>query len=487
MDRQQALTIVDGLRAAQAAQAPVVELFGPEARDFAFVKDETTRKELLGSFRVNRSIADRDDVLLHVFIYARHILLAAQGEQSLPRALESVLRDPHRLFSAERASVALVAARRVDARTIARMAMGADGAERATGSAAQTSLARALRGYLPVHVDVPRVQHTFDTAENRFVLEFLRQLRAIIDRVEQVARARKNPSPFWANAIEDCAAMRRVLGPFERHDMWVAVGRMAHVPIGSRVLQRCRGYKDVLWHHLAMRAAARIPFDKNTIEKRLLGLKDVATLYELWCYFTVIDAVREVIGRVPDVVEEMDMKVDEVDLGRGFRVAWIGGPTVHYNLSFSRGKLSPRRSASLVLRPDIVIEIERDGDVELHVFDAKLRVDGVASVDDESEDDEARSLSFKKDDVVKMHAYRDALPHVRSARVLYPGDVTREFPALEAGASAIDVVGAVSLNPGSRAVELLDTLVTIIPKSQRAGYASAPTGAARPPILRRAE
>ena len=39
-------------------------------------------------------------------------------------------------------------------------------------------------------------------------------------------------------------------------------------------------------------------------------------------YFAVVDAVREVIGCEPDVVEEMAVKVDEVDLGRGFRVAW---------------------------------------------------------------------------------------------------------------------------------------------------------------------
>jgi predicted component of viral defense system (DUF524 family) len=94
----------------------------------------------------------------------------------------------------------------------------------------------------------------------------------------------------------------------------------------------------------------------------------------VWCYFAVVDAVRDVIGREPDIVQEMDVKVDEVDLKRGFRVAWTGGPPLHYNLSFSRRKTAPRRSASLLLRPDIVIEIERDGQPELHVFDAKLKV-----------------------------------------------------------------------------------------------------------------
>jgi predicted component of viral defense system (DUF524 family) len=412
----------------------------------------------------DRSIADRDDVLLHAFVYARHILLAAQGDQSLAHALALVVRDPHRLFRAERAVTSLVAARRVDARTVARIVAGADGVGTATGHAARTALATALHGHLPTHVDVPRVEHTFDTAENRFVLEFIKQLRALIDHVESLARSEANPSMFWSNTIKDCAAMRRVLGRFERHDVWIDIGRMAHVPIGSSVLQRRRGYKDILHHHLALRAAVRIPLDKNAVENHLLGVKDVASLYELWCYFAVVDAVRDVLGREPDMSDSPRADVDKVALPWAFRVAWHGGPTVYYNLSFSRKRPAPRGSSSLSLRPDIVIEIERGGVPELHVFDAKLRVDGLASIDDDTEDDaEAHPLTFKKDDVAKMHAYRDALPAVRSARVLYPGHIAREFLALEPDAIATDVVGAIPLVPGATAEHLLTALTQILP------------------------
>ena len=438
---------------------------------FDALLEDLTRKVLAlpfsatqaGAIPHDRSIAERDDVLLHAFVYARHILLAARGDQSVARALDMVLRDPHRLFTSERASVSLFAARRVDSRTIARVASGADGVVTATGFASRTALARALEGKLPGYVDVPRVEHTFDTAENRFVLEFMKQLRALVERVERLARSKT--TAFWRNAMKDCEAMRCVLGPFERHDMWIDVGRMGHVPIGSSVLQRRRGYKDVLRHHLALRAAARIPLDRDTIESQLLGVKDVASLYELWCYFAVVDAVREVQGRDPDLVEPHAVDVDEVDLPWGFRVAWNAGPTIYYNLSFSQKAPLPRRSSSLLLRPDIVVEVEHDGKRELHVFDAKLRVDGVATINiDDSEDgSDPDPLSFKKDDVAKMHAYRDALPYVRSARVLYPGHVTCEFMALEDGALETDVVGATPLIPGSAPTDLIAVLKRILP------------------------
>ena len=442
---------------------------------FDALLEDLTRKVLALPFSAaqaaglphDRSIADRDDVLLHAFIYARHILLAARGGQSLSRALELVVRDPHRLFRAERAALSLDAARRVDSRTIARVVAGADGVVRATGPATHTALALALHGHLPARVDVPRIEHTFDTAENRFVLEFIQQVRALIECTERMARSKAKPSVFWSNTVKDCAAMRRALGPFERHDVWIDVGRMAHLPISSPVLQRRRGYKDILRHHLALRAAARIPLRKNAVEHHLLGVKDVALLYELWCYFAVVEAVRDVLGRDPDVADRPRAGGDKVDLPWDFRVTWRGGPTVFYNLSFSRKQAPPRRSSSLVLRPDIVIEIERAGEAELHVFDAKLKVEGFASIDADTDDDaEVSSMTFKKVDVAKMHAYRDALPSVRSARVLYPGNLASEFPSLEPGALATDVVGAIPLLPGAPSDHLHAALTLLLPTSR---------------------
>lgn len=200
--------------------------------------------------------------------------------------------------------------------------------------------------------------------------------------------------------------------------------------------------------------------------KTLLGLKDVATLYELWCYFAVVDAVAEVIGRRPDYADAMQVK-HEIDLGHGFRVAWNDGPTVYDNLSFTPKKSAPRQSASLWLRPDIVVDVMREGQRELHALAAKLRIDGVVptgEIEEGEEDVEANPLSFKNDDIAKMHAYRDALPHVRSARVLYPGNEVREFPALDADARDTDGVGAIPLVPGQSPVELVRVIARITGK-----------------------
>lgn len=65
------------------------------------------------------------------------------------------------------------------------------------------------------------------------------------------------------------------------------------------------------------------------------------------------------------------------------------------------------------------------GGYEDHVFDAKFKVRRLATEADDG-DEEDRGV-FKRADLYKMHAYRDALPSVRSAWVLYPGTELRFF------------------------------------------------------------
>lgn len=407
----------------------------------------------------DQALADRDDVLLHAFLYARHIVLTQYRPDALGPALEAIVRDPHRQFLAERERLGLAYARRVDTRTVQRIAVGAEPLLRAVGAARQSHLARVLGGRLPATVDAPRVEHSTDTAENRFVFSFLKQVLAIIDRVETLASG-KPTSSFWRFLVTDCALMRREIAPYTRHDLWTDLGVMSHVPIASSVLQRRRGYKDILRHHFAIRAAARLPIDASVLTTKLLGMKDVASLYELWCFFAVVRVIEGILGP-PDTAERPKADDLQVDVKWGFGVAWAN-VEVFYNLSFSRKAEHGRRSSSLLLRPDIVIQLRKDGAMEMHVLDAKLRVHGAASIADTDDDTEPEHLSFKRDDVAKMHAYRDALHAVRSACVLYPGHETVMFTALEAGATDVDVVGAIPLIPGGDAQPLTHWLRRIL-------------------------
>ena len=54
---------------------------------------------------------------------------------------------------------------------------------------------------------------------------------------------------------------------------------------------------------------------------------------------------------------------------------------------------------------------------------------GLAGSDKDGDDEKAgeRAGTFKRGDIYKMHAYRDAIPDARSVWILYPGDEFRFF------------------------------------------------------------
>lgn len=404
-----------------------------------------------------RSATINSPVLIHAFFYARLILLS-EGSSVLP-ALQAIVRDPHRLFVKERQRVALVECTRADSRTLDRIATGAHHLDRAQGSASRLALTGALRGHLPADVDVPLVRRSFDTAENRFAKSVLIELGGIVDRVEVLARKRSNRH-FWARALADCALMRRALAPFIAHDLWEDVGRMTHLPVGSSILQRRRGYKELLHHHLMLRAAVRFPVDDERTQS-LLGLKDVATLYELWTFFAVVDAVTANLGRPPDQAARPEAGLTQVALPWGLRVWWREGVSVYYNLSFSAGKFAKHRSSSVRLRPDIVIHDQRGAHDRMHALDAKLRVDRV-NHDDKTGEPAGRTLTFKKADIAKMHAYRDALPKVLTAFVLYPGNRGKHYSALGVESGSYEGVGAIGLIPGVEAHALTQHVARLL-------------------------
>jgi predicted component of viral defense system (DUF524 family) len=111
----------------------------------------------------------------------------------------------------------------------------------------------------------------------------------------------------------------------------------------------------------------------------------------------------------------------------------------------------------------------------LHMhFDAKYRIDRLAELFDEPVSDEADDIGAhmadegvtsetsssggaKRDDFLKMHAYRDAIRHSASAFILYPGAEDRKWREFE---EIIPGLGAISLVPGNpRGRESIKTLL----------------------------
>lgn len=373
------------------------------------------------SLPYDRSLARLDSILLHAFIYLRHALSSAapRGHQLLP-ALRAVVADPHRRFDRARKWTDLASASRVDSRTLHGLLTGAIQLERWEGRPVPPVAAR-LGGRLPRQVNEPFSPSTVDVPENRFVKAFLGQIEAVLSGIESLATGRP---ALRARLCAQVREMRVALHPVTSHSLWADVGVMHRFPAESTVLQRRQGYREVLRHFVRLRHSSRLTHEKTW--RRQLEVKDIATLYELWCFYEVLRCLEDILGPPAEAGVPKSNDLQEI-LAFDTRVAWNNGVELYYNHRFSRSRSIRRQSYSLPMRPDIALWVPDQG---YHLLDAKFKLRFAAKVDEDIEaepDEDQRESKYKRVDLDKMHAYRDAIPAALSAWVLYPGTEAQQF------------------------------------------------------------
>jgi predicted component of viral defense system (DUF524 family) len=314
-------------------------------------------------------------------------------------------------------------------------------------------------GVVPAELPEPRVRDTFDTAENRFARSFVDHAIFVVDATVHAVRKRA----CEARVQDDARGMLAQLETARRSAPVCDAGRLAQVPMGSTVLQRRRGYRDLLHHFVRMRHAVRgLPFSTEAFEALLEG-RDVAHVYELWAFFRVVEALSAILG--PPTTSDAPKRTNlGVVVGR-LTVAWGSDVRVVYQEVFTSTRGT---SYSLTYEPDVSL-FARGG---LHLFDAKFRLDPVTDADPER--------SFREDDLAKMHAYRDAIRDARSAWILYPGTESVFYdaelgplvgtPGPEAGG-----VGAISLRPGEGNRADLDRVLRGLLGAPASGWNAAKT------------
>ena len=409
----------------------------------------------------DRTVAAREDVLYHMFVYLRHALSEAPTfDNRLLLDLLHILRDPHRRFERTRRFVAIDQARHLDSAALTAIVTGKGGFTRVTADhPARGAFVQALGGNLPHQVNEPYIVSSVDTPENRFVKSFLASVGGVIDRMRFAAREAELDA-FTTRIAAECDRLDAQLRPIVQHPLWREVGPMVHFPASSPVLQKRRGYRGVYCHFAKMRLAARVPLEPQVV-RDLLEAKDIAQLYELWTFFTVVQELTNLLG-APIRAASPRIGQLQVTIPWDFECVWQNGTRLLYNAQFSRSH-EKQRSFSVPLRPDIALTVPTGSNAGLHLFDAKFKLEWLTEImplTDEGEDTppsdvEERRGTFKRGDLYKMHTYRDAIPEARSVWIFYPGTEARFFA--ENGAVASNVnglpdclngVGAVPLLPG---------------------------------------
>ena len=420
---------------------------------------------------MTRSVVTRSDVLYHAFLYLRYILseTTSREEQLLP-ALQLVFAEPHSRFERLQHSTPLDQVRHVSASSLVQMLHTPEKIVRVNNEAGRRlPLTHALRGHLPSTMIQAEVRHTVDTPENQFVLAFLQFAMGVMERMD-MAVADSKSSLFFTRIRHDCEAMKRALAPTIQHRLWQEVGPMIHFPASSTVLQRRRGYRNVFRHFSKLRLGSRIPLSSQQLYD-LVEAKDIALLYELWSFFSVVRAIEGILGP-PSKANTIQVSALQSSVPHDFEICWKDGIRLFYNPRFSRSAQAKRRSYSVPLRPDIALEIPSGTHKGLHLFDAKFRLDPMKSLLLESEESieaeasDERQGKFKQADLYKMHTYRDAITDALTVWILYPGTEFRMFSSDATVYSVIETlphilngVGAIPLQPGETCDTSLDRVL----------------------------
>jgi predicted component of viral defense system (DUF524 family) len=300
-------------------------------------------------------------------------------------------------------------------------------------------------------IDVLRKSRDLDTPENRFVKFALQDCRAFLAHAEGVFQSCSG----WGAS----AALSRRLA--ESVDDWLArglfheVGSIGFAPLGSPVLQRKSGYREVLRLWLRFRTAAELSWEGGE-ELFRAGQRNVADLYEYWLFFELLGwfcakcrggnrpAIEDLLEGLEEGSPNLRLKkrlqlgpFSGAYAGQGRRLNALFAYNRRFNVTADRhaGGSWTRRlhpDYTLTFWPEGLTEAEAERQellVHIH-FDAKYRVEDIEGLfggegeDDADEEDSKTPGNYKRQDLLKMHAYRDAIKRSQGAYVLYPNGTT---------------------------------------------------------------
>lgn len=307
---------------------------------------------------------------------------------------------------------------------------------------------------IPTKIDSTRKIESLDTAENRFIKHALEEFLFFCENCDLKFEK-------YSTAKFESSTLVTKISTLLNQSFFKQISRPTSLKLNSPVLQRKSGYREVLNAWLKFDLAAKLIWHggDNVYDA---GKKDIATLYEYWLFFKLLDLFKEVFEIEPKSIEELiqyDKGQLSLNLKQGTAIAMQGvykSPSRNlniqfsYNRSFGGGKTFPNSgSYTTTLRPDYTLSIwpeeitdARDAEkTELitHIhFDAKYKVKNFYELISKSKDEELseeenielikeeteeiKKGTFKNQDLLKMHAYKDAIRRTGGAYVLYPGE-----------------------------------------------------------------
>ena len=316
---------------------------------------------------------------------------------------------------------------------------------------------------------VEEQRNTYNTPENRFLKHALQSVQkhysALATRVlmwdKNIAESRR----------ERIAKTRDELNRLTRHPFFRTVGPYEGLRQESLVLQKDINYSKIYRIYAILQKS----FSLNDGLYRM-ETKDIATLYEIWCFIQVEKVVKEITGIEPTHSNRTELSgLFTYSLGKGEHAKIIFKKD---DVTLAELVYNPRHdertddikgignmvSATVPQKPDIVLQLTKDDLQEgmklTYLFDAKYRLEK------DGEND------VPPDDAInQMHRYRDAIyfnskqadeglkKEVIGGYVLFPGHMDKESHLYKSIGDENVNIGAFPMRPDDDQHELLKDFI----------------------------
>ncbi len=283
----------------------------------------------------------------------------------------------------------------------------------------------SFSGHTPLTLPERRIKTSYNTKDNRFVKNSLMLLR---ERLQHLKRRMPKKYEASHNAMNNWS---EELDAILFHSFWQEIGTSEEFP-NSMIMANRKGYREFMMFYLAFGLSIKLE-SENTLLTTGGDIKPVFHLYEMWCYLMIHDLLCRLTDStgepelsfmnrdkefMKDLISKNDRPIEFLYSHNDKQVIL----QLYYNKDFN---LIDDRSTqwadsySGVFNPDVSISMKMNGIVHWLHFDAKYRLD--LSKWKEERSDNPVALSFKREDIHKMHTYRDAVLGTRGSYVLYPG------------------------------------------------------------------
>ena len=339
--------------------------------------------------------------------------------------------------------------------------------------------------YLPQEVAIVHKSDSLDTPANRFIKLALSFFNEICIKLCEQLKGEDNSSQY--ECVKEAEGLHSILDTILYDSFFEDIQDLTIMPLNNQVLHKREGYSQIFNAYTMIDLALQLDW-KGEDEVYEGESKNVALLYEYWLFFELysilsfIESSHKAECKDNSFISEQQGRV-VLSLSQGkkscqcFEIPKYGVKVnLYYNRSFTNKDFkvnSYQGSYSSDFRPDYTLavfplcyagnfngEVQacEFGDVSYIHFDAKYRINDLSQFCEDrgafSGDEEnsfSKNKSYKRDDLLKMHTYNDAIRRTIGSFVLYPGNShgkdTKIFNLYD---EILPGVGAIAVKPSTQ-------------------------------------